>query len=266
MTGNSKICGIYRIKNELNGKVYIGQSKRIFGRWNEHLRSSFPEKWAVETKRDQDLPLHRSIRKYGIENFSFAILEICSPEKLNDKEKEYIKKYESDLCDKGYNLASGGQDSFALAGERHSQAKLTQHQVDEIIDMLSQGIPLEEISQKFKVSKPAVCNINTGKNWHSDDRQYPIHKYEPLKGEQAGQARLTDEQVMAIRNDFADGDLTLQQIADKHGIQYGNTVSICYGYSWTHLPVFKKGQNKKRGHVSTISEAEMRESRATSGK
>ena len=33
---SEKICGIYKITNLVNGKVYIGQSQDIYSRWKEH--------------------------------------------------------------------------------------------------------------------------------------------------------------------------------------------------------------------------------------
>lgn len=50
--------------------------------------------------------LSRAFRKYGIENFSFEILEECSKEDLDDKEVYYISKYDSYF--NGYNQTTGG--------------------------------------------------------------------------------------------------------------------------------------------------------------
>ena len=40
-----KICGIYKIENLVNGKVYIGKSLDIYKRWNDH-------KWTSKTPND----------------------------------------------------------------------------------------------------------------------------------------------------------------------------------------------------------------------
>lgn len=60
------ICGIYRITNKINGKSYIGQSVNIKNRWYVHKATK------------DDYPIHRAIRKYGKNNFSWEILEECS--------------------------------------------------------------------------------------------------------------------------------------------------------------------------------------------
>lgn len=96
-----KICGIYKITNTINLKAYIGQSVDIENRWKQHKNIN----------RGCTL-LVRAFKKYGIENFSFEIVEICSPEELNEKEKYYISHYRT-YADygRGYNLTTGGDGS-----------------------------------------------------------------------------------------------------------------------------------------------------------
>lgn len=91
------MTGIYCITNLVNNKKYIGQSVDIENRWyhekklygiNKHLKSAF--------------------QKYGLENFSFEILEECAVEELNQKEKEYIEKFNTTNREVGYNQTTGG--------------------------------------------------------------------------------------------------------------------------------------------------------------
>lgn len=95
-------CGIYKIENMINGKMYIGQSINIERRWARH-------RYATD-----DFAIHRAIRKYGIENFSFSILEECSEKNLDDKEIYWITKYNS-LIPNGYNMIEGGSNGSGLA-------------------------------------------------------------------------------------------------------------------------------------------------------
>ena len=88
-------CGIYKIRNIINNKVYIGQSKDIETRWINHKSSN------------DNYPIHRAIRKYGKENFVLEILCECDPSDLNKYEQMYIKKYDC-IAPNGYNLTSGG--------------------------------------------------------------------------------------------------------------------------------------------------------------
>ena len=97
------ICGIYSIENIVNHKKYIGQSVNIKHRWCYHkceLNSGI---------HDNDY-LQKSWNKYGKDNFQFEILEECSEDLLNEKERYYIDLYNTMNRDYGYNLKSGGQD------------------------------------------------------------------------------------------------------------------------------------------------------------
>ena len=94
-------CGIYKIENLLNGKSYIGQSIEIEHRFAKHKCAK------------DDFYIHRAIRKYGVENFSFKILEECNLEELNEKEKYWIKYYNS-LTPNGYNMIPGGSNGAGL--------------------------------------------------------------------------------------------------------------------------------------------------------
>lgn len=59
-----KLSGIYIIKNLINGKIYIGQSKNLAQRRNTHLSL------ARNITKDSQ-PIHKAIAKYGHENFVF---------------------------------------------------------------------------------------------------------------------------------------------------------------------------------------------------
>ena len=167
-----KICGIYKITIVPTEKCYIGQSVDVYRRYKEHIYSMKKQRG-----RDDNLPIHRAMRKYGLENVYLEILERCSKEELNGREKYWISYYHSDIKRYGYNLSSGGQNSFGLRGERHSQAKLTQTQVNAIVEELYDNQKtLRQIAIEFNVSNATITNINTGKNWHNENIVYPIRK------------------------------------------------------------------------------------------
>ena len=63
------MTGIYKITNLINNKIYIGQSVDIKKRWATHKRQAFIK------GKEYDKYLYRAIRKYGIDNFSFEIIE-----------------------------------------------------------------------------------------------------------------------------------------------------------------------------------------------
>ena len=78
-----KICGVYLIKNNLNGKCYVGSSSNIMKRWNEHKRLSTWEKYNND--------LYKDFQEYGLDNFSFEVLEKCDESELFQRERYYIE-------------------------------------------------------------------------------------------------------------------------------------------------------------------------------
>ena len=160
------MIGIYKIENLLNHKIYIGQSCNIERRWKDHIRR-------IYNSENDNLPLYKAFRKYGKENFSFEIIELCSIEDLDIKEKRYIKQFNS-LVPNGYNVAMGGQSSTT-----HT---LNYEQVKEIKDLLkNSSLSQEEISKKFEISQQSISDINLGKSWAEEEESYPIRKHKCIQ-------------------------------------------------------------------------------------
>ena len=109
MDKTENIGYIYKITNLINNKCYIGQTtKSIEERWNRHKRDAFNKE-----KYNYEYPLYRAFRKYGIENFSFEIIEECETSELNEKEIYWINYYNS-AKSKGYNQSLGGKGNKTL--------------------------------------------------------------------------------------------------------------------------------------------------------
>ena len=104
-----KIQGIYKIKNLLNGKVYIGQSIDVKNRFGRHKYNS---NYKIVH------PLYNSFRKYGIENFEFNIIEHVNDfNKLDEREQYWTDFYKSYNKNYGYNIRC---DCKVNRGFKHS--------------------------------------------------------------------------------------------------------------------------------------------------
>lgn len=94
-------CGVYLVRNKLNGKLYVGSSHKLANRWRNH-----------RTGHGSAIYLTRAVKKYGSDNFEFSILEECQRADLPRVEGEWIKILGTVAPD-GYNLSSftgnGGQ-------------------------------------------------------------------------------------------------------------------------------------------------------------
>ena len=96
---------IYKITNKINNKCYIGQTiKNAEERWKEHQAHAFGTH-----PNDVNKTLYKAIRKYGLENFTFEVLQdnIETYEQLDKAEIYWIDFYNSFV--KGYNETFGGQ-------------------------------------------------------------------------------------------------------------------------------------------------------------
>jgi len=91
---------IYKVTNQINGKVYIGQTNyTVENRWRQHLTDAAREDIS-------DRPLYRAIRKYGPEAFTVECIEECPRDQLDDREIYWIDQYQS--YQYGYNATPGG--------------------------------------------------------------------------------------------------------------------------------------------------------------
>lgn len=151
------MVGIYKIENLINGKCYIGQAVNIQKRWNVHKNV-----YIKENDIAYNYPLYRAFRKYGIDNFDFAVLEECRVEDLNTKEVEYIKQYDSFFS--GYNQTLGGDTTSVVDKEKV---------IGIIHDLETTNMYHKDIATKWEISTEMVQGINTGRYW-KHDREYPI--------------------------------------------------------------------------------------------
>lgn len=92
---------IYKITNNFNDKIYIGQTARdIDTRFAEHCS---------ETRGHSRL--HNAIQKYGWRNFKIEEIEKIPLSKLDEREIYWIKYYDSTNKEKGYNITKGGNNA-----------------------------------------------------------------------------------------------------------------------------------------------------------
>ena len=151
-------CGIYKITNLINNKCYIGQSINILDRWRHHKSSAF-------NKNDYryEYPLYRAFRKYGLENFSFEIIEECLQSDLDKKEEYYINLFNA--IDYGYNQVLVKQGGTKIPSNIIKQIQL---------DLMQTSMSTEELGEKYGVSGRTIRAINTGASWKDDNLTYPL--------------------------------------------------------------------------------------------
>jgi group I intron endonuclease len=101
---------IYLVKNSKNKVVYIGQQIGTK---------------SIESYKGSGLLLNRAYKKYGETYFKREIIEYCDIDELNDKEKSYIKQYNTKFPH-GYNLTDGGDGNKGLKFTKEQKQKVSQ--------------------------------------------------------------------------------------------------------------------------------------------
>ena len=97
---------IYKIINDINNKIYIGQTSfSLEKRFKEHL---------ADSDKIEKRPLYYAMRKYGKEHFKIELIEETNFP--NEKEKYWINYYDS--YNNGYNATLGGEGISLISREK----------------------------------------------------------------------------------------------------------------------------------------------------
>lgn len=195
----NKISGIYKIISP-SGKIYIGQSSDIKRRFYCY---------SIINNCDNQIRLKRSLLKYKPENHKFEIIEECSIELLNERER-YWQEFYNVLGKKGLNCKLTTTDtkksllsditkikisnahkgkilsketkqkmSISKTGLKKSRCLKVINIVNNIIyNSLEEAVKLENISYSLSYVKAMLCNIKHNKTnlRYLDRKDIPVLK------------------------------------------------------------------------------------------
>lgn len=195
---------IYKFTNKINGHCYIGQTNNLQKRYNGHKSEAFNEKASGYW-----LPFHCAIRKYGIENFNYEILEEIadgeSQKFIDEREKYFIAYYHSLKDENGYNVTIGGEGcpkpplSYE---EKLERSKLfTKEEIQDIQKRLLNDEEYDDIEKIYfpKLKRTFLVNINTGTNFYNPDFKYPLKKN--------AKSKFSQKEIREIKNRIKSGEI-----------------------------------------------------------
>ena len=131
---------VYKIVNDVNDFVYVGITRRsIFDRFKEHIKPYMhSSRWS---------PFYKAIRDIGREHFSVELIEICSDEDAEIRERYWIDFYKNHGG--AYNIASGG----------FTNSKLSDDDIKDILTYIKSGKTLAEVGRMFSVDDNTVSLV-----------------------------------------------------------------------------------------------------------
>lgn len=244
---------IYKYTNKITGKHYIGQTNNLQKRFNGHKSEAFNP-----NASGYNLPFHCAIRKYGMDGFTYEVLEEIadgeSQDFIDEREKYFIKEYHSLTSENGYNLTIGGDGCpkpKLTYEEKLGRSKLFSE--DEIRDIQQRLINDEEYDDIESIYSPKLkrtflVNINTGTNFYNPDFNYPLKKN--------AKSRFSQKEIRAIKNRIKSGEKYATIQAD-YGIKSAGFLSMIntgkYFYSDEDTyPLCSKSGSKPSGWVAAI--------------
>lgn len=234
---------IYIIENDVNNRVYIGQTvytliERFYG--HRYLANK-----QVDTK------IYRAMNEIGIEHFKIRLLEECEVAKLNEREAYYICKYNS--YNNGYNSTPGGN-----AGSKQTIDTIDLKLFEQ---MYNAKIPLVRMAQHFncslktinEVRKLLALDTNRGTFGNDGDKQeYKSHSRAIVK---------YDRQFNAICAYKTMADAIKANNISGHPYYFirescirGN---IAYGFRWQYEDELRFELKGKQEHFNTIFDKQL---------
>lgn len=234
---NTGVSGVYEIKNTITNKIYIGSSKDVRERWNEHKRE-------LDKNNHHSIHLQRAWNKYGEESFVFNLIEECNEDDTLAREQLYLDLLKPYDKNKGYNISKDA--SAPMKGRKHSKetmeilaedlahrdistwlrgedrpnSKLKDDDVIEIKKMIYERVKICDIAELFGVKPNTITQVKTGERWSHIETPYDDLIIQTPK------QKLNNQDIIEIKKSLIENNLTITEIANIYGVSFGMVSAI----------------------------------------
>lgn len=223
----------------MNHKKYVGQAVDYHRRIKEHKN-----RYKSNDLKSQRSYLYRAMRKHGIENFCFSVVQECSVEELNTLEKLYIKKYKS--FENGYNMTEGGQND-------RPNKKLQEKDVVFLRELYNSKTELfqRDIWEDFfkeKVTFNYFRELWRGYTWQDVMPEVFTEENKKFYQSKVGSGRkksaFSDAEVLELRKRYVAESAAGIAADYEDRISLRGMEALLRGQNYQHLPIYKKREKK----------------------
>ena len=246
--------GIYALKNQENGKLYIGRTINLHKRKNEHFAE-------LRGGKHHNIHLQRAWDKG--QRFDFVIIEKCDPDKLNEREVFWIDKY--DTFKHGYNQCAGGKSTTGRVCSEETKRKiskgnkgkkLSQETIAKRTETLKRR--MEEDPEFAEAYRKGIAKGAKGKPAHNRGKKASEHTKELIRqkmlgryiseehkaklrelysGEKSLSAKLKEKDVVNIRIRHLQGERQCDIQLDYPQVTRATICDIVKGRRWKSVPM-----------------------------
>lgn len=238
---------IYLITNLKNNKFYVGKSNHPSIRWGDHKKVALGGKKKYPT---DFFAIHAALSKYGIDNFKFEIIdELYSEKEAYYAETRWILLLCSNLKKLGYNCNLGGEggvkpneeirQKLIVAQNRPHIKKMKsddmkrRHQNNPgFLSAIHKGNQYTKGRVLPQKEKDHLSKIFTGRIVSEDTKQ---KMSESQSGEKHSQAKLTENDVLKIREKYVPGKYGYVKLSKEYGVHNETIRKIVKRLSWSHI-------------------------------
>jgi group I intron endonuclease len=227
--------GVYLFISKLNGKKYIGSTLDLESRYKSHIHNA-------NRDTDNKQVIAHAIKKYGIKNFSYEVLEYCDKNMLIEREQYYLDLHEPFVDnDKGYNVRKIADNNSGITLSDNTKEKMSkaskgkpksektkqtmrdvwhQSRTPEYYANLSARVSGDKNPAKRAEVRKKISKAMIGKTWKDDVARVEQHrtrskvKMEQLWQNPAFKEKLKKTHLGAKRNDKSKEKMSAWQQLD----------------------------------------------------
>lgn len=215
------MVGVYKIKNIVNDKFYIGSSIDIHKRWIKH-------KCELHKNRHHNRHLQHAFNLYGFDSFIHVVLEVCDRSIIAEREQHYIDLLFDENCyniyKKAYNVNGESHHMFGKTHTEEAKLKIKQARAKQTIthsEDTKAKISKGNIGKKISISHlRKMIDGRGGKCWNKGIRtgiipqnKLSLNEDEIIKLHQSGNS------IEYIRKHFTVSWDVIKRVLVENGIE-----------------------------------------------